>query len=214
MVSANRRTVLKGIAAGGASLGIASPVSAKPDKCKLNWRKELSQRKPKGPPVVNVTQEVVNDIDHGTNGYWAYLNYRRTIQVWEVDDGHRAIVTYIGQFDGVEGALSYVNGDTLSGEEDGTIHGGYVADIGGTFLEDPTWPTRGFVGTTDYEGVIDDDGDAPYGAENFDPVAWQDQYFDVESFGLPWWGWIYRAGRCGTLTVETGGVRCGDIVCE
>lgn len=207
-----RRAVLAGIVAGGASLGFAAPASAGPGKCKLNWRKELSSRKGKGRPLVSVTQEVENDIDHGTNGYWAYLDYRRTIQVWEADDGFRAIVTYKGQFDGVEGALSYVDGETLTGEEDGTIHGGYAAAIEGSLLANPEWPTRGFVGTTDYEGVIDDD-EAPYGKENFDPVAWQAQYFDVESFDLPWWGWIYRGGDCGTLVAAIDG-RCGDIVCD
>lgn len=214
MARPNRRTVLKSIAAGGASLGFASTVSAKPDKCKLNWRKALSQRKPTGPPVVNVTQEVENDIDHGTNGYWAYLHYRRTIQVWEVDDGHRAIVTYVGQFDGVEGAQSYVEGEPLTGEEDGTIHGGYVADTTHELLDDPEWDTRGFVGTFDYGGDVE-------AGTRENPVRWQHRYFDipdglggsVAGLSLPWWGWIYEAGDCGTLTVSSDG-RCGDIVCD
>lgn len=211
-----RRTVLKGIAIGGASLGLATPVSASQHKpCSLNWRKELSQRKSNGRPVINVTQEVENDIDSGFNGYWAYDDYRRVIQAWETgEDTYNAVVMYNGQFDGVAGQNSpgADGGDTLSGDEDGTMHGGYAATVEGTLVEDPEWPMRGFVGTTDYEGDVEE-GTRP-GA-----VDWvSDIYFENSSFSFDWWGWIYRGGKCGTwvnaMAAPDGPGECGDIICD
>jgi len=212
----NRRTVLKGIAAGGASLGFATPVSATPaERCSLNWRKELSQRKSNGRPAINATQEVLNDIDSGFNGFWASSEYRRVIQAWHVDEEtFNAVVMYNGQFDGVEGQNSpgQEGGDPLSGDEAGTLHGGYAATIEGSLVDDPEWPMRGFVGTTDYEGDVQA-GTRP-GA-----VDWvSDIYFDDPSFSFDWWGWIYRGGRCGTwvnaVEAPDGPGSCGDIICE
>lgn len=215
MTRSTRRAVLKGVAVGGAALGGAGPVSGRPDRCQLNWRRALNAHKPSGSPVINATQAVVNDIDRGGHGYWAYLDYRRTLRVWELDVGYRALVTYDGRFDGVEGALSYTGGEELTGEEAGTLHGGYAWTIEGDRLEDPAWPTHGFVGTTDYAGVIEDtDEDAELKGHRENPVRWQDQYFDVDGFTWDWWGWLYEGGRCGTLTVEAGADRCGDIVCR
>ncbi|NIS29780.1 MAG: twin-arginine translocation signal domain-containing protein, partial [Actinobacteria bacterium] len=155
MARPDRRTVLKGLAAGGAALGFPAVGTATPGGCRLRWRRALNRHQPAGEPVINATQEVVNDIDHGLHGYWAYLDYRRTLRAWPVGGAYRAIVTYVGRFDGVEGALSYTGAETLTGGEAGTIHGGYAATIEGELLEDPDWPTHGFVGTTDYEGTIE-----------------------------------------------------------
>lgn len=212
----DRRTVLKGIAVGGASLGFTAPVSASRNKpCSLNWRKELSQRKTNGRPVINVTQEVVNDVDSGFNGYWAYDDYRRVIQAWETGENtYNAVVMYNGQFDAVSGQNSpgTDGGDPLSGDEAGTLHGGYAATIEGLLVEDPEWPVRGFVGTTDYEGDIEA-GTRP-GA-----VDWvSDIYFENSNFSFDWWGWIYRGGKCGTWVNAVGAPdgpgSCGDIICE
>lgn len=204
-----RRGVLRGIASGGA-LGIVAPVAAAPpDRCSLNWGRELRRRAGRGRPVVNATQAVVNDVDSGFNGFWAYDDYRRLIRVWEENQGtYTAVVMYNGQFDGVAGQRSpgQDGGSVLGGDEDGTLHGGYAATIEGTLLEDPAWPTRGFVGTTDYEGDVSD-GSRP-GA-----VAWQEQYFEDPDFAFDWWGWIYRGGRCGTWVNAVDG-SCGDVSCD
>lgn len=208
--------MLKGIAVGGASLGFAAPVGAsRADDCSLNWRRELSRRTGHGSPTISVTQEVVNDIDSGFHGYWAYDDYRRSIQAWEAGEGtFDAVVTYNGQFDGVAGQNSpgAEGGDALSGDEDGTLHGGYAATITGSLVDDPAWPTRGFVGTTDYEGDVEA-GTRP-GA-----VDWvSDVYFENASFAFDWWGWIYRGGRCGTWVNAVGAPdgpgSCGDVICD
>lgn len=210
MVRHTRRSVLKGVAAAGIGVGAVSPASASPPSdCSLNWRRELSRRKPSGRPVINATQAVENDIDSGFNGFWAYDDYRRVIQVWRVDEGtFAAVVMYNGRFDGVAGQPSpgQDGGDALSGAEDGTLHGGYAATIEGTLRDDPAWPRRGFVGTTDYRGDVSD-GSRP-GA-----IRWQDQYFEEPDFAFDWWGWIYRGGRCGTW-VNSSDENCGDIHCD
>lgn len=200
-----RRQVLKGVAAASVPLTLAGPASAgKP--CKLNWRKKLSSNIPDGGQlVVNVEQEVVNDVDSGNNGHWAYDDYRRHIQMWEVDAGeHVAVVQYNGHFDAIEGKTEPGEGydGTLDGDEEGVMLGGYAASLAGSFLDDPNWPTRGFVGTTDYEG--EPDGDIP------GYISWQDQYLDDPGFSYQWWGWIYRGGKYGTW-VNAANKDCGNI---
>ena len=39
-----------------------------------------------GTLVVNVTQQVLNDIDSGYFGYWAQDNYTRQIQIWQLTE--------------------------------------------------------------------------------------------------------------------------------
>ena len=201
----SRRTALKYLGA-GAVVGTAPPASAQGEQCDLNWRQELSSRKPGGTPDVNVTQEVVNDIDSGHNGYWAYDDYRRVIQMWEVGDGEfSAIVQYDGDFEAVEGQSEPGKGatGTLDGDEEGTLHGGYAASITGEFKEEPDWPTHGFVGTTDYEGDVES-GTRP-GA-----VQWDLQYLNNVNFSFDWWGWVYRGGQYGTW-VNAIDKDCGNI---
>jgi len=210
-----RETLRRGLAAsGGIVLGgtqLAGSAAAKgPNGCRLNWGRELSARECDGDLVVNVTQRVVNDVDGGVNGYWAYANYRRLIRVWEVDEGtYCTTVKYVGEFDAVEGRPSpgEGGGDPLSGEEDGRLQGGYAATIEGTLEDDPPWPTRGFVGTTDYEGDVAT-GDVP-GAVNWVSGV----YFEDSTFSFDWWGWIYRGGRCGTWVNSIDG-NCGDVRCD
>ena len=190
---------------------LAGSAAAKgPSGCRLNWGRELAARECEGELVVNVTQRVVNDIDSGYNGFWAYDDYRRLIRAWSVGDGtFCATVKYQGRFEAVEGRPSpgEEGGEPLSGEEEGRMQGGYAATIEGTLVEEPDWPTRGFVGTTDYEGDVEA-GTRP-GA-----VDWvSDVYFEGSTFSFDWWGWIYRGGRCGTwVNAVDGG--CGDIHCE
>lgn len=211
-----RRSVLRHGATTGALLigGATVPGTAAagpPERCSLNWGRELRASRCDGDLIINVTQEVVNDIDSGYHGHWAYVEYRRHIQAWQVADGEFcAVVTYHGQFDAVEGQLSPgygdAGGDELSGGEHGTMQGGYAATIEGHLQDDPDWPPRGFVGTTDYRGDVQA-GDRP-GA-----IDWTEVYFPGGSFGYDWWGWIYHGGRCGTWvnSVDEEHDSCGDI---
>lgn len=221
-----RREVLgKGaVASGGfvvAGSGLTGTVAGAPPRgdgrgeledgrCTLNWGRRLNAARCEGAPVIDATQRVVNDVDSGHHGYWAYDDYRRVIQAREVADGvYCAVVRYDGTFDGVAGQSSpgVDGGEPLSGDEDGTLHGGYAATVEGTLVDDPPWPRRGFVGTTDYEGDVET-GARP-GA-----VDWvSDVYFEESSFTFDWWGWIYRGGRCGTW-VNAVDEECGDVLCE
>lgn len=200
-----------GLVVGGSALvGAATARGNRP--CTLNWGRKLNAAACDGEPVINATQEVVNDIDSGHHGYWAYDDYRRVIQAWEVSTGvYCAVVKYQGSFDGVAGQLSpgkgEAGGEPLTGAEDGTLQGGYTATIEGTLVSDPRWPLRGFVGTTDYEGDVEA-GTRP-GA-----VDWvSDVYFENSDFSFDWWGWIYHGGRCGTW-VNAIDEDCGDVLCE
>lgn len=204
----NRRQALKTVGASTIALAGAPVVSARGHKCQLNWRKELSDRKPSGRPVVNVTQSVVNDIDSGFNGYWAYDDYRRLIQMWEVDPGvFQAVVQYNGQFDAVAGQNEPgQNADgTLDGDESGPLLGGYAATITGEWRDNPGWDTHGFVGEYDYEGDVQA-GTRP-GAFRWDFKYLKESTVD---FSFDWWGWIYRGGKHGTWVNAQSG-SCGNI---
>src|SRR3989344_8551478 len=58
----------------------------------------------KGAPIINVTQKIVNTIDSGLSGYWAYDDLNRGIKVYDNGDGtFCAEVWYQGKFDAEEG---------------------------------------------------------------------------------------------------------------
>lgn len=150
----------------------------------------------------------MNDIDSGFEGYWAYDDYRRLLRAWQSGPETYTLITqYNGQFDAVEGQESpagdSVSTDVLSGDESGSMHGGYAGTIEGSLVEDPEWPTRGFVGTFDYEGDVQA-GERP-GA-----IDWTEIYFDGD-FSVDWWGWIYRGGEYGTWVNAQSG-SCGDVL--
>ena len=52
-----------------------------------------------GTLVVNVTQQVLNDIDSGYFGYWAQDNYTRQIQIWQLTENTFCVLArYEGGF--------------------------------------------------------------------------------------------------------------------
>ncbi len=183
---------------------LATPALAAPPT--LNWGPETSagQCDTKGKPVVNVTHKVVNSVDSGFGGYWAFIDYNRKIQLWDQGDGtYCAVVSYQGQFDAEAGQQSPGNVEPLDGDEDGTFQGGYRATISGDLLDRPTWPTRGNVGVIDHDCTIA--GSCPGN------VNWIDQYFEPGyGFSFDWWGWIYRGGQHGTWVNASDG-SSGDI---
>ena len=173
----------------------------------LNWGNEVNPGKcdKVGKPVINVVQKIVNDVDSGLGGYWAFDHTTRHIQVWATNttDEYCAVVQYEGKFDAQEGQASPGNTGTLDGDEDGAFQGGYRATINGTLKTSPNWATRGSVGTTDY------DCDLTANCPGY--VNWVEQYFDGGySFAYEWWGWIYHAGKHGTWVNSSDG-NTGDI---
>ena len=174
----------------------------------LNWGQHLNARAcdASGPPVINVMVKVRNDADSGEAGnFWAFDDYNKQIQVFPQADGtYCAIVRSTGgKFDAQAGQTSPGGGNTLSGNDDGTFEGGYMATIDGTLLANPAWRTHGNVGTVDY--ACDLAGNCP------GVVSWLGQYFARGySFEYQWWGWIYHAGRNGTWVNSIDG-NAGDI---
>jgi len=159
-----------------------------------------------GAPVINVTQKIVNTIDSGLSGYWAYDDLNRVIKVYDNGDGtFCAEVTYQGKFDAVAEKTS--PGDVaalLDGSEDGTFNGGYQATITGALLAEPLWKTNGSVGTTDYACNID--------TASCTAVNWLDQYFEAGYvFAYDFWGWTYNHKNCVWVNSSEG--NSGDIVC-
>jgi hypothetical protein len=185
-------------------LALAGSASAAP--AKLDWGKQVNAGacKTKGEPVVNVGFKVVNAVDSGFGGYWAFENYNRRTQLWRMaEDKYCAVVRYQGNFAGVAGQQSPANAESLDGDEVGTFHGGYRAVITGDLLAKPNWPTHGWVGTFDYDCTIT--------ANCPGSVNWITQYFEPGSgFAYSWWGWIYRGGRYGTWVNSSDG-STGDI---
>lgn len=162
----------------------------------------------KGDPIINVEQKIINDVDSGEAGnYWAYDTIERKITAWKVADGkYCATVNYEGNFAAIAGQRSPGNTGTLTGNEKGEFKGGYVANITGQLLANPTLKTEGSIGTTDYK--CDTNGNCP-GA--FD---WTTKYFNTSAAGftftMPWWGWTYRYNDKVWVNAITG--NSGDII--
>ena len=190
-----------------ALLFLATSASAAPTT--LNWGTEVNagECETKGSPVVNVTHKVINSIDSGFNGYWAYVDYNKQIRLWDQgNDTYCAVVSYLGHFTGEEGQDSPGMGstDTLDGDETGTFQGGYRATITGELRAEPAWATRGNLGVMDHDCEIST-ANCP-GSEN-----WIDQYFESGyEFAYEWWGWIYNGGQYGTWVNSSAGSE-GDI---
>lgn len=185
---------------------IASVVMAKNEKLSPGTTLAPARCGETGVVVVNVKEHVVNTVDSGQGGnYWAFDDINRQIQVRDNGDGtYCVVVRNEGDFDAQAGQTSPGNSGVLAGDEDGVFRGGYRATIAGTLKATPDWPTRGSVGTTDYN--CDIGGDCP------DYVNWVGQYFEPGySFNYDWWGWIYMAGNHGTWLNSSDG-NSGDIL--
>lgn len=159
-----------------------------------------------GAAIVSVTERIKNDADSGSTGnYWGLDDFNRTIEVWKAKPGtYCAVVRYEGSFRAIAGQTSPGGTGTLTGNEIGRVTGGYIATITGTLMSDSVWPTKGAIGTVDYQ--CDKTGACP-GISN-----WLDQYFESGyTFEQPVWGWIYNAtsGKV-WANLYTGSV--GDIL--
>lgn len=175
----------------------------------LNWGSETNAGEcGAGKLVLNVTQTIVNDIDSGEDGnYWAYDNYNRHIQVWQVGtNAFCALVKYMGSFTSVAGSSPGNTTDVIAAGISGTMEGGYKATITGTLNASPTYRTRGNIGVFNY-------GCDPSSGSCTGRVSWLDVYFSSWSFpsgDLDWWGWIYHGEPNGTwVNAVTGNL--GDI---
>ena len=159
-----------------------------------------------GELVINVTQKVENDVDSGVAGNnWAYDQANRQIQVWQTGlNTFCAVVRYEGSFLTIAGA-SPGNTDTdgIAAGITGTFHGGYVANITGTLIPDPSYRTRGNIGTFNYD--CNTAGVCP-GYFNWVATYFAPSYvFDYVS-----WGWTYHGGKNGTWVNSSDG-NFGDI---
>jgi hypothetical protein len=161
-----------------------------------DWGKQLSAARCEGKigsPVVNVTEKVLNDVDSGLAGNWAIDAYNRHIQVWrtgsKTSNTYCALVTYEGTADAVEGQTGPGGSGVIGSGVSAEMKGGYRATFTGTFA--PTdWPTKGSVGTVDYNCDITG-ASCVY-------VSWLDKYFPgYSNFAQPWWGWFYYGGTHG-----------------
>lgn len=201
--------ILSFIAMGGHT--IAGPAGSA--KCTLNWGEELnSEQCPGGELVINVTHKAINGLDSGVTDWWAFVDVNRHIQVWQMNSNtFCAIVQYNGKFNTLEGVSPGGTGDIDQGIE-GPFQGGYRMIITGTLKTEPEYPTRGNLGTFDYDCQAinySSHSDACPGL-----WIWQDEYFDSEYTKVyEWWGWIYRGGKNGTWVNACGaaGGNCGDI---
>lgn len=186
----------------------------------------------KGNLLVSVTEKVINDADSGQAGnYWALDAFTRTIKVWNLgSDSYCAVVNYTGTFAAQAGQKSpgttATTGGILTGDEVGTIKGGYVAQITGPLdVTDPTgWPLLGKVNmgnAVDYQCVIAGDGSASCPGV----VDWTTKYFDTSSASFTFnenpWGWKYigkdaptapDAGTAAGVWVNASTGNSGDIL--
>lgn len=186
----------------------------------LNWGKKTSaqQCSGNGSPIINIERDVENSIDSGFGAgtWWAQVDYRQHLQVWEVNTGQQentycVVSRFKMQFDAFEGqgtpGKEKRSDGVLEGDESGTSQGGYHAFLTGDLKENPDWQTNGFVGTQNY----DCDKSGPSSCEN--SVDFLGKYFNNYNLSYQWWGWIYHGGKYGTWVnaSSVSGNSIGDI---
>ena len=165
----------------------------------------FSCAQPDGNEIIDVTEYITNDVDSGTAGnYWAYDTVTRRIQVWNVGpDSFCATVMYTkaSSFQAVAGQTSPGKTGTLTGDEYGSFHGGYVATFTGQLdiVAPATWPAHGKInGGQPINYQCDINANCP------GYVDWSTQYFaNIASFNEYAWGWIYN-GRDSADHSSTG----------
>jgi hypothetical protein len=159
-----------------------------------------------GELVINVTYKVMNTVDSGVAGnYWAYDQLNRHIQVWQTGSStFCAVVEDKGAFLTIAGASpGNTDPDGIAAGITGTIQGGYVATITGALVPDPSYRTRGNIGTFDYQ--CDTAGNCP------NAFNWVNEYFGPSAgFDFVSWGWTYHGGKNGTWVNSSDG-NLGDI---
>jgi len=159
-----------------------------------------------GKMVINVTYKVMNTVDSGVAGnFWAYDQLNRHIQVWQMGPStFCAVVEDKGSFLTNAGASpGNTDLDGIAAGITGTIKGGYVMTINEMLVSNPTYQTRGNIGTFDYQ--CDTVGNCP-GAVN-----WIEAYFGPSpSYSYVSWGWTYHGGKNGTWVNSSDG-NLGDI---
>lgn len=187
-------------------LMLGGQAMAAPDNVTLNWGSNINAGQcEQGTLVINITYKIVKDIDSAVGGfYWAYDNMNRHIQVWQTGDNtFCAVVQDAGPFITAGGKSPGGSGNTIAPGTKGTIQGGYMMTITGTLNPSPLYPSRGNIGAFNYDGDVET-GDTP-GYFN-----WLGGYFDSFSYDMPWWGWVYHAGRHGMWVNSSDGNE-GDI---
>lgn len=177
---------------------------------------DASCNAPAGAKVVDVIETIADDADSGMGGdYWAFDNYTRHIEVWNVGpDMWCALVTNgtaaanPSKFQAIAGQLSPGQGGTLTGDEHGNFRGGYQATFTAKMsITDPTnWPLDGRIGTVDYQcGKF---------ANCPGYVDWTSKYFaDLTNFQEPAWGWTYvAADQRDGVWINAASGSSGDIL--
>ncbi|MCL4524052.1 MAG: hypothetical protein M1451_09095 [Acidobacteria bacterium] len=191
-------------------LSLAPSAKAKPSE-RLNFGTQLNAAECNtsgAKLVINVIQQVIQDIDSGMAGnYWAYDQYNRHIQVWQLtSNSFCAVVKYTGSFSTVQGTGPGGTG-TVSGGVTGTMEGGYRTTVFTANLKAiPEWKTKGNIGSFNYG--CDATGRT---CDDTVRVFWGDKYFtDINGFDQTWWGWVYHAGDNGSWVNSSDG-NSGDI---
>ena len=161
-----------------------------------------------GMPKVDVQQKVKNDVDSGFGdnayfpgqaNYWNVESYTRYIKVWSLTPTTWCASVFYsgGHFDAFYKQTGPAGTGLIGSSVNGEMHGGYRATFTGVFAPTGAWPTRGNVGTFDYN--CDLHGTCTH-------VDWVAQYFPgYTNFAQPWWGWIYNAKSHGTWINSSDG---------
>lgn len=169
--------------------------------------------------VINVTEKVKNDADSGTSGdNWALDTYKRTIKIWNMGgNNYCAVVTYDGKFQALAGHVSPQQTGVLTGEEEGSMKGGYVTTVFSATLNvsDPKhWPLKGEVKNSNGGDVIDYQCSTAPGFNCPGYIDYFTKYFtNVVGEDLQDWGWIYRAeNHKDGVWVNAASGNSGDIL--
>lgn len=162
--------------------------------------------------ILDIIYKVTNDEDTGLKGYWALLDYNKHIQAWEApDNAIYFVVSYLGNWETFDGALSPQNGEPENNGS-GTFKGGYTGTCMGTFTPGDN-KTNGNIGSFDYGGTQADVEKGTYGngqGGDTDAYNYIADYFTNCTFTYLNWGWTYDYKNQTWNNFQSG--NSGDIV--
>jgi hypothetical protein len=113
-----------------------------------------------GEPVMNITLKTTNGWSWSPNGIWSLRDLVEQAQVWQTGpESFYFVGTWEGKWSTIVGVPSPGGGGSAGHDASGTVQGRLTATFSAPGLNPPDgWAVRGFIGTFDNGGTLDDLG--------------------------------------------------------
>ena len=113
----------------------------------------------RGKPVLNITLKTTSGWSWSPNGMWSLRDLVEHAQVWQTGpDSFYFVGSWEGKWHTLSGIPSPGSGTPQGHDGSGTVQGRLTATFSAPAVNPNNWPVRGFIGTFDNGGTLDDLG--------------------------------------------------------